>query len=229
MAVECLLAVRDPKLQRVLSGLLAGLGMQHHVVGDSEHALSSMQERRLDAVIVDCCGIPGGPDIIRQMRKLPANSRTIAFAILPSDATAEVRSATGAHFVLQHPLSIDLMTRSLRAARDLMLQERRRYFRCAVELSVTIGGSQELVLRTTNLSAGGMAVSSNPHLESNWRGKLQFALPDKRGAIAAQGEIAWMLPDRTAGIRFTQIADSCRTLLEQWISGRVADEQLNSE
>src|ERR1051325_2811458 len=120
MAVECLVVVREPKLQRAISGLLTGLGVQSRIASSMEQATTAIRESRLDAVIVDCADFSEGAQLIRGMRKLPANSRWIAFAIVPQNSTSSSRMETEAHFVLQQPLSIDLMSRSLRAARNLM-------------------------------------------------------------------------------------------------------------
>jgi CheY-like chemotaxis protein len=225
MAMECLVAVRDPRLQRVIAGLLSGLGMQSRIANDAQQALAAVRERRLDAVIVDCGEIAEGGEIIRATRTSPANMRAIAFAIVPKEASAVARTETQAHFVLQHPLSVDFMTRSLRAARSLMLQEQRRYFRCPVDLPVVLtNASGQLHLMACNLSAGGMALRPHPELPRDWKGRVNFDLP-QAASIAAQAEMAWMLPDSSAGIRFTQIGDRFRTQLEQWISSRVVDEE----
>ncbi|HZU22901.1 MAG TPA: PilZ domain-containing protein [Terriglobales bacterium] len=226
MALECLVVVREPKLQRALSGLLTGLGVHTRMVPDPEQATKAISESRLDAVIVDCCDFADGPKFIRSMRKLPANAHSITFAILPPSATSKARTETEAHFILQQPLSLDLITRSLRAARNLMLQEKRRFFRYPVNLPVSlVSAGEELKARCTNVSAGGMALASHPVLESTWAGRLKFELPEKGGVIEAKAEVAWMLPDKTAGLRFTTIADNVRTVLEQWISARVVDEE----
>jgi CheY-like chemotaxis protein len=226
MALECLVVVREPKLQRALSSLLTGLGVHTTIVPDPEQATKAIQESRLDAVIVDCCDFADGPQFIRNMRKMPSNGHSITFAILPPNSSSKARTETEAHFILQQPLSLDLITRSLRAARNLMLQERRRFFRYAIDLPVTLtSGGEEMKIRCSNLSAGGMALHANAVLEPNWTGKLRFELPEKGGAIEARAEVAWMLPDKTAGLRFTMIADTLRTQLEQWISARVADEE----
>lgn len=226
MGVECLVVVREPKLQRAISGLLNGLGVQPRLASNVEEATTAIRERRLDAVIVDCCDFAEGIQLIRGMRKLPANAHSIAFAIVPQNSTSNTRGETEAHFVLQQPLSIDLMSRSLRAARNLMLQESRRFFRHAVELSVTLNSSgDELRAQCTNISAGGMALKPHPLLESNWSGKVKFDLPEHGGVIEARAEVAWLLPDKTAGLRFTAINDKTRVVLEQWISARVAEDE----
>ena len=232
MAMDCLVLLSDPKLQCVLSGLLGGLDIAVHLAVDPDEALGAMMQTKFDAVIVDCCEFANGAAIIRSMRQLAPNGKTIAFAILPADMPQHLRTEIQAHFVIQQPLSVDLMTRSLRAARDMMLQERRRYFRYAIELRVTLetmhAGAmyEELQVRTTNLSAGGMAVVVNAHLKPSWFGKIQFSLPEGGGRIEARGEIAWLLAGKTAGLRFTQISDKHRTAIEQWISSRVVEDDM---
>jgi hypothetical protein len=185
-----------------------------------------MRDARLDAVIVDCCDFAEGPQLIRTMRRMPANTHAIAFAVMPQNATSQACSQTEAHFVLQQPLSIDLLTRTFRAARNLMLQEQRRFFRYPVQTAVTLSGSSgELRGRCTNLSAGGLALLPLEGLESTWSGKVKFELPERGGTVEGRAEVAWMLPNKTAGLRFTSMSDSIRTQLEQWIAARVVEDE----
>ncbi|HKD90395.1 MAG TPA: PilZ domain-containing protein [Terriglobales bacterium] len=226
MALECLVVVREPKLQKAFRGLLTGIGVQARVATDVEQAMQTMRDARLDAVIVDCCDFAEGPQLIRTMRHMPANTNAVAFAVMPQNSTSQACSETEAHFVLQQPLSIDVLTRTFRAARNLMLQEQRRFFRYPVQTPVTLSGNGgEIRGKCTTLSSGGLALQPLEALESTWSGKVMFDLPEQGGSVEARAEVAWMLPNKTAGLRFTSMSDNIRTQLEQWVAARVVEDE----
>jgi hypothetical protein len=56
-------------------------------------------------------------------------------------------------------------------------------------------------------------------------GKVKFELPERGGSVEARAEVAWMLPNKTAGLRFTSMSDSIRVRLEQWIAARVVEDE----
>ena len=226
MALECLVVVREPKLQKAFRGLLIGIGVQARVAVEVEQAMQTMRDARLDAVIVDCCDFPEGPELIRTMRRMPTNTNAVAFAVMPQNSTSQACSQTEAHFVLQQPLSIDLLTRTFRAARNLMLQEQRRFFRYPVQTPVTLSSSGgEISGECTTLSSGGLALQPLEALDSTWSGQVKFELPERGGSVEARAEVAWMLPNKTAGLRFTSMNDTIRTRLEQWVAARVVEDE----
>lgn len=138
MALECLLLVRNPHVLCQLSGLLAHFGIDARVAATPEDALATLHNSRFDAVMVDCVEFDEGPEVLRRVHKMPANLRAIAFAIVSAETPLQERAAISASFVLERSLSAEGVNRTLRAARALMIAERRRYFRFKVDMTVSL-------------------------------------------------------------------------------------------
>src|SRR5205814_6328819 len=89
----------------------------------------------------DCDDVAGASETFKQMRGVPANRKTIGFAIVNGVTTLQQAFEMGANLVLDKPLSAERVTRSLRAAQGLMAHERRRYYRhpVATAAHITLG------------------------------------------------------------------------------------------
>jgi hypothetical protein len=105
-----------------------------------------------------------------------------------------------------------------------MLQERRQYQRVIPDqpLLVRCGESQCRLL--FDLSEEGLAIDDLGSETSAQVISLVFDLPDGHGHIQADGEIAWTNDsEKRTGLRFVDLADTCRQQLRQWISASVFD------
>jgi c-di-GMP-binding flagellar brake protein YcgR len=107
-----------------------------------------------------------------------------------------------------------------------MIREKRRYFRCPVQIPVTLVMNQGEELRgtATNLSEGGMAIHFEGKLAKNTISKVHFMLPGTRTAMEPKGEVAWADGIGRAGIKFVEVPESCREQLERWIIRRIETE-----
>ena len=104
-----------------------------------------------------------------------------------------------------------------------MVREKRRYFRCPLEMSVKLVFSQgdELKATATNLSEGGMAIHFDGTLAKKAIAKVQFMLPGTSYTMEPKGEVAWADGLGRAGIKFQDVPESSRQQLEQWIMKRL--------
>src|SRR5437667_9606869 len=119
MSLDCLVVARDSNLLRVLSSSLVQAGITAEVCHDSEAAALRLESSRFDSVMVDCVEVENGPEILRSVRRAAANRSAIVFAIVDGEATMQQRADTGANFVLERPIALDVLARNLRAARSL--------------------------------------------------------------------------------------------------------------
>ncbi len=225
MSLDCLLVVRDPNLQRILVASLGQAGIQAEPCPTADRALARLQQSKFDSVMVDCVELDEGPEILRRVRQAPANRTSIVFAIVDVEATPQERADTGANFVLERPIAPEMLTRCVRAARSLMEQERRRYFRYPMEAPVSlVEGRNEVRGRATNISSGGMAVQLDKPLEMGWRGELEFKLRDPELHMTLKGEVVWVSASRHAGIRFHHVPLALRPAFESWLALRAQPE-----
>jgi len=223
MNLESLLVCRDAEVVRVLRPTLEKLSIVVEVSAAARSGAEILSSSKFDAVIVDCDDLQGGVDVLRGLRKNASNKTSVSFAILNGKTTTQQAFEMGANFVLQKPITTAGTLRCFNTAMSFMVREKRRYFRCPVEMPVTIVFAQgeEIKATATNLSEGGMAVHFDGALAKKAIGKVQFALPGTKVVLEPKGEVAWADGVGRAGIRFQDLPESSREALEKWIMRRL--------
>lgn len=129
--------------------------------------------------------------------------------------------------MLQKPLTCSTTLRCFNTAMSFMVRERRRYFRCPLEMPVilTFPEGQDVKTVTSNLSEGGMAVKLANANPNTLLPKVHFMLPGTHSAMEPKGEIVWSDGRGQAGIRFVDVPASCQQQLESWIMRRMESDE----
>ena len=226
MNLESLLISQDAALLGVLRPTLEKIAVEVQVCADSKPASDLLTKHKFDAVIVDCDDLPGGADLLKDLRNTQSNARSVAFAVVNGKTSTQQAFQLGANFVLQKPLTPLNATRCFNAAVNFMVRERRRYFRHPVEMRVRIifPNRPELNATATNVSEGGMAVRLVGKLPKEARGKLQFSLPGSNTSLELKGVIAWADGTGHAGIRFIEVPQSSQYQLDKWLTETMQNE-----
>lgn len=227
MRLEALVVSRDAPALRVIHGVLGGLGVLIEECPTPAAALDLLNVRKFDAVIVDCDDLHGAPEVLRHLRQAPSNRTSVAFAIVNGITSVANAFNLGANFVLDKPITLDRSSRSLRAAHGLMMRERRRYFRQAVEMPVqlTTPAGSELRAGATNLSDCGMAVRIESPLTLPGTYRVRFTLPATRVTIGGNAELVWTDGQAHAGFRFVHLHEGMRLELQDWLAQRFDQQQ----
>lgn len=214
---------RDPDVVRVLRPTLEKLSIEVEVSAAATSGAAVLSASKYDAIIVDCDDLQGGVDVLRSLRQNPSNKTSVSFAILNGKTTTQEAFEMGASFVLQKPITSAGSLRCFHTAMSFMVREKRRYFRCPVEIPVVLflNQGEELKATATNLSEGGMAIHFEGKLAKNTISKAQFTLPGTRVAMEPNCEIAWADGLGRAGIKFVEVPESSRDQLERWIMRRI--------
>ena len=223
MNLESLLVCRDAEVVRVLQPTLEKLSIDVEVSAAARSGAEILSTAKFDAVIVDCDDLEGGMDVLRSLRKNASNKTSVSFAILNGKTTTHQAFEIGANFVLQKPVTTAGTLRCFHTALAFMVREKRRYFRCPVEVPVvlTFNEGEEMKARATNLSEGGMAIHLEVALTKKSGLKACFTLPDTKITMEPKAEIAWADGLGRAGIRFVDVSESSREQLEKWILRRI--------
>ena len=223
MNLESLLVCRDADVVRVLRPTLEKLSIEVEVSAAARSGAEILSSAKFDAVIVDCDDLQGGVDVLRSLRQNASNKTSVSFAILNGKTTTQQAFEMGANFVLQKPITIAGTLRCLNTAMSFMVREKRRYFRCPVDIPVKLRSKQDEEMKgtATNLSEGGMAIHFGGTLSKNSIGKVQFTLPGTKVIMEPKCEIAWADGLGRAGIRFLEVPESSRAQLEQWVLQRL--------
>jgi CheY-like chemotaxis protein len=224
MNLESLLVCRDAEVVRVLCPTLEKLSIEVEVSPAARSGAEILNASKFDAVIVDCDDLQGGADILRALRQNASNKTSVSFAILNGKTTTQQAFEMGANFVLQKPVTTAGTLRCFNTAMSFMVREKRRYFRCPLEMPVKLvfSQSEEIKAIATNLSEGGMAIHFEGKLPNHKAiSKVQFTLPGTNSPMEPKGEIAWANGIGRAGIKFLDVPESSRSQLEKWILKRL--------
>ncbi|MCI0354101.1 MAG: response regulator [Acidobacteria bacterium] len=223
MVPAALLVSRDTAVLDLMQRLLEDEGIRAEVSSDVSQACDLLDTRKFDAVIVDCDDMLA-VEVLLRLRSAPSSRRAVAFALLNGVTSHEAAFALGANFALEKPLSPQTAARNVRAARGLIVQERRRYYRHPVDLSaaLTLPGGSRLYVRTTNLSQDGIGVELLSVVQTGTRLQITFELPEQDTEIEAVGEVAWCRGGN-AGIRFQEILPQSRTRFRRWMEKNTPD------
>jgi CheY-like chemotaxis protein len=226
MNLESLLVCRDAEVVRVLCPTLEKLSIEVEVSPAARSGAEILTSSKFDAVIIDCDDLQGGVDVLRSLRQNASNKTSVSFAILNGKTTTQQAFEAGANFVLQKPVTTAGTLRCFNTAMSFMVREKRRYFRCPVELSakLQLNQGEEMKVTATNLSEGGMAIHLEGTLAKKPIAKVQFTLPGTNVVMEPKGEVAWLDGMGRAGIRFIDIPESSRAQLEKWIMRRLESD-----
>jgi len=217
-----LLVSADPVIIEQFSHALKELSISPDVCREAPASIRLLTDRKFDAVLIDLQLREASGAILDSVRLSPLNRTAVTFAISSEDAaaTSAIRKRSG--FVFERPLSVQSIRRTLRSAYGLILRERRRYFRSAVAISVTIQrqGMPEVRCSSVNISEGGMAVSTSVPLGAGEEVQVQFTLPDHKVPLVAQSRICWWKTGRL-GVRFVSLSDEDKSTLQDWLSRKL--------
>jgi len=189
---------------------------------DVPAALERLKRAKFEAVVVDFrLGSQAGA-VLEGARQSASNEHAVVFTVSDSEVEAAEAFKAGSTFVLRRPLSADSIALSLKAAYGLIVRERRRYFRCPVEVPVAIlrTAMQTVYGHTVNISEGGMSVTAAVPLGSGDQARLHFNLPGGDFQFVLESTVCWAKEGRL-GLQFLSPHQTSR--LQEWLSRRLEE------
>jgi len=185
----------------------------------ADAACECLGRRKFDGVFIDV-EVPGALGLIAAIRKGTSNSKAVIFACVQSSIESILPLGAGANFLLLKPVTAESVALHITIARNLLERERRRYFRHAVTLPVSLKDADgEQNARMTNLSEGGMAVRTTKPLKHSSMIEFDFEVTFG-AAVSGRGEVAWTSKEGMAGIIIHTFRGKGREHLEAWILSR---------
>src|SRR5208283_5016213 len=209
-------------MQAVSSGVKE-YGGKFMLLPAADEAREYLSRRKIDGIFVDM-DIPGAIALLEFIRKGSSNSKVIIFACSRNAKEYTMTLNAGANFLLRKPLCMDSVVLHITIAKELLVRERRRYFRHAVNLPVVLKvGDVKQRARITNLSEAGMAVHTVSPLKRSAIVEISFDLPLGIN-ITVKGQVAWVNSEGLAGIALQDFAGKAKDFLDSWLT---AQEELN--
>jgi DNA-binding response OmpR family regulator len=225
MNLESLLISRDAALLGVLRPTLEKMSVNVDVCTERKAGNEMLTKHKFDAVIIDCDDLQGGAAMLQGLRQTYSNAKSVAFAVLNGKTSTQEAFQLGANFVLQKPLTPLHATRCFHAALNFMIRERRRYFRCPLEMPIRLSVPRigDVKASSTNLSEGGIAIRVSSQLQKDITVGVSFTLPNS-ASFELKGQVAWSDATGHAGIQFIEVPQSSQYQLEKWLTERLQDE-----
>jgi CheY-like chemotaxis protein len=224
MALTSLLVCSDAQAVQVLRNILQDMGIVVESCGDLRMARARLEDGHYDAVLVDCQNEPAAIELIVQARNTSAQKTVVVIAIVSGLNDVRAIFAKGANFMLYKPISRERAAHSMRAARGLMQSERRIRPRIPVQAntSVAYAGQENVPAALVDLSEDGIAFRSDGKLPPHCKVYFQFSLPGSTSLIRLSGELMWQDSSGRVGIRFAQVPQTSRRLLNDWLQANLA-------
>jgi CheY-like chemotaxis protein len=224
MALTSLLVCSDAQTVQVLRASLQDMGISVESCGDLRMARARLEDRHFDAVLVDCQDEPAAIELIALARNTSTNKTVAVIGIVNGQNDVRAIFSKGANFMLYKPISRERAAHSMRAARGLMQSERRSRPRIALQTntSVAYAGEENVPAALVDLSEDGIAFRSDGKLPPYCKVYFQFSPPQSTSLIRLSGEVMWQDSSGRVGIRFSQVPQTSRRVLNDWLQSNLA-------
>lgn len=224
--VKVLLVSPDSQTVETLSHFMEQAGMCVEVRSDMKSATRKLCYSKFEGVVIDFRERTQALELLTSLHKMASHGGAVVLAILDRNEDVPSTFHSGANFILERPFSFRLVVATLKASYSLMLQERRRYFRCPVEIPVHVsiaGSNRELVATSANISERGIAIATPVPLHVGEHLQMTMALPGINQPVGISGEIRWSDGSGRVGIQFMQVSPDVTELLRSWLFDRLQE------
>jgi CheY-like chemotaxis protein len=225
MDLSALVVSPDQETANLLTLILSELGMAAEHTPSISRGLELLDSQRFDAIILDYRADQSSEEFLSHLRRSAKNRASMLIAVVDSEFNARPVFGLGANFVLYRPLSSERTRISLRAARGLMRRERRRAPRAPLSSTANVAypGAPELNAILTDLSDGGTSLQTADRIPPACKVYFEFELPGQKQLVRLSGEVAWQDASGRTGIRFLDVPQSSRRLMQTWLQQKNAN------
>ena len=219
MDLRAFVVCPDQDSAKLLSVVLSELGMTVDHTPSISRGFELVESQRFDAIVFDYRADQSSEEFLARLRQSAKNRSCLLIAVVAGGFNARPVFGLGANFVLYRPLSSERTRLSLRAACGLLRRERRRAPRARLNstASVAYPGTPEINAVLTDLSDGGTSLQTANPLPSAAKVYFEFSLPGQRERVRLSGEVAWQDSTGRTGIRFLDVPQSSRRLMQSWL------------
>lgn len=230
IGIRALLVSADIQTIDTLCDYMGKLAMHVDVCSDFASATRKLCHAKYEAIVVDFKETAYALDLLKKSREMTSHKAAVVIAILNGNDEMPAAFRAGASFVLVKPISLAVLMRTLKVSYPLMVNERRRYYRCPVQtpVHVSVGSRPEFVATSVNISELGIALSNSPMLRVGDRVVLRLTLPDPPVSAKISAEVCWCNAAGAAGLQFLEVPLRVREQLIAFLGVRL-EESLQEE
>jgi len=219
--MHVLLLTSDGSLASTVTDLSRELGLTAQTSKQFHEVQDDLNCAKFEGVLVDLDTVDDARSVLSAVRASRSNKNSVVFVIATDYGEALNALNDRAHFVLRRPVDRIAMRRTLHAAYDLMRKERRRYFRCPIDLPVelTTEDGESHRCSTINVSSSGAALNVRKSLELGQRVELTLLLPDGP-AVRTNGAVIWDDKHGKCGVHF-RCSPQMQAMLDSWLDSNL--------
>lgn len=226
--IRVLLVSHDIQVIDTLCHFMEKMALHVEVCSDIGSAAGRLCHAKYEALVVDFKNPTEALELIKKPHQMTSHKGTVVIAILNDGSEMPSAFRGGASFALVKPLIPAMLNRTLRASYPIMVRERRRSYRCPLQIAITVSSSSrpDFVATSVNISEGGMALAGSVPLQVGERVNLRLALPDTEDIARISCEVCWSDDTGRVGLEFVQVSATIVERLQSWLSSRL-DECLH--
>jgi CheY-like chemotaxis protein len=224
MTLSSLLVCSDKASVQVLNRVLEELGIRVEVCAEVVRAGVRLAQERFDLIILDCEKQKDVTSLLHEVRTSRLNITSLAVVVVSGQENIREIFSLGVNFVLYKPLSHERALSSLRAAQNVLYQDKRRKKRAAVHTHATVDYADGEQTRATlvDLAEDGMQVNFGKKLPPTCKVYFQFQLPGQKTTVRLSGLLVWQDWNGRAGVHFVDVPQSSGRLLREWLQTNLA-------
>jgi ActR/RegA family two-component response regulator len=225
VGVRVLLVSADIHTIDTLCESMGKMSMHVDICSDFASAAYKLCHSKFEALVVDFKDRAEALDLLKKLRHMTSHKASVVLAVLSCNEEMPSAFRAGASFVLVKPLSHAVLMRTLRISYPLMVNEKRRSFRCPVQMPVyvSLGSQPEFIATSVNISEIGIALTNSLALQVGDRVTLRLTLPHTQTEAKIVAEVCWCNPLGSAGLEFIQVPASIKEELVSWLAARLDD------
>jgi CheY-like chemotaxis protein len=225
VGVRALLVSGDIQTIDTLCEFMGKMAMHVEVCSDFASATRKLCHSKFEALVVDFKHRDDALELLKKLRQMTSHRAAVVLALLNSNEDMPSAFRAGTSFVLVKPLSPTLLMRTFRVSYPLMMHERRRTFRCPVQIPVyvSIGSQPEFRATSANISEVGIALTNSPGVKVGDRVALRLALPGTDVIARINAEVCWHDPAESAGMQFVQVPAPVKEQLVSWLAAQLEE------
>src|SRR6266498_125710 len=223
-ALRALLLTEEESTIASFNEICGELGIETEFRPIAQELLGQLDGQKYAAVIIDFDNPEAAEEYLPILQQSRLNRNAVVIAVAANAKNLDRALRCRVHFVLKRPLHDTEIRRTLHAAHDFMLVDRRRKFRCLKILPVRLrfvrsGGTFEC--STVNISSNGVAIYSSTRMKPAESVDLEIVLPDGF-VVLASGIVVWDDAHGKSGINLQCRTPEIRQRLDAWLDAQAA-------
>jgi DNA-binding response OmpR family regulator len=223
-ALRALVVTSDPWLTANFAEIAREIGIEAQTSARNGGVPDELSGAKYEGVLLDFDVVPDAMAVLTAVRQSRSNENAVVFAVATDAAQRQMVSKNGAKVLLERPLDVKQIRRALYAAYDLMVRERRRYFRCSVAVPVLLTqltSGADFRCTSINISSSGIALNTPSTFKPGEEVQIVVFLSSAELAIRVMATVVWDDRHGKTGLAFKWSSPQHQSDLEGWLNSQL--------